>query len=88
MKTTAIEVIDIRRVIGDGNLRAFADVKFGDAILIKGFSVINGKSGLFVAMPRKASKDGRWFDILVPLNDEAKHKIEDSILIAYDKEAV
>ena len=86
MKTIAVEVVDIRRITGDGNLRAFADVKFDDALLAKGFSVLKGKSGVFVAMPRKASKDGRWFDILTPLNDEVKKEIEDKILVAYDQE--
>lgn len=87
MKTMTIEVVDMRRVMGDGNLRAFADIKVGDVLLVKGFSVLNGKSGIFVAMPRKAGKDGRWFDILTPLSDEVRKEIEDKILVAYDQEA-
>ena len=87
MKTMEVEVVDIRKITGDGNLRAFADVKFGDALLVKGFSVMNGKSGLFVAMPRKASKDGRWLDILTFTNEATKNEVVDSILAAYDKEA-
>ena len=35
---------------------------------------------------RKAGKDGRWFDILVPANDETKRDIEEKILEAYEKE--
>jgi DNA-binding cell septation regulator SpoVG len=37
-------------------------------------------------MPRKASKDGRWFDILTPVNDDVKTEIETKILEAYDQE--
>ena len=82
-----VEVVDIRKIMGDGNLKAFADLKIGGSIVIKGFSVLNGKSGLFIAMPRKAGKDGRWFDILVPMNDEVKQEIEGKVLDAYEKES-
>ncbi len=81
-----IEVVDLRKMIGDGNLKALVDVKFGDALIAKGFSVLKGKRGVFVAMPRKAGKDGRWFDMLTPLSDEIKKEIEDKILVAYDQE--
>ncbi len=84
---TNIEVVDIRKITGDGNLKAFADVKFSDAIIVKGFNILMGKRGVFVAMPRKASKDGRWFDILTPINDEVKKEIEDKVLDAYEKES-
>lgn len=84
----AIEVVDLRVVNSDGKLKAFVDMKFGNEIIIKGFSVLEGKRGLFVAMPRKAGADGRWYDLLVVLNDETKLEIETQILTAYDKEAV
>jgi len=86
VKMTQIEVIDIRKVTGDGNLKAFADLKFGDAVVVRGFNVLKGKKGLFVAMPRKASKDGRWFDILTPVNENVKAEIETKVLEAYEKE--
>jgi stage V sporulation protein G len=82
-----IEVVDIRKIAGDGSLKAFADVKFSDVIIVKGFNVLMGKRGVFVTMPRKASKDGRWLDILTPLNDEVKKEIEDKVLDAYEKES-
>ncbi|OIO37111.1 MAG: hypothetical protein AUJ72_05175 [Candidatus Omnitrophica bacterium CG1_02_46_14] len=86
MTTIDVEVVDMRKIAGDGNLKAFADVKFGGALVVKGFSVMQGKKGVFVSMPRKAGKDGRWFDILTPLNDELKQEFQDKVLEAYDKE--
>ena len=85
MKTIEIEVVDIRKIIGDGNLKAFADVKVGDCLVIKGFCVLQGKKGIFVSMPRKAAKDGRWFDILEP-DDSLKRELEEKVLEAYDRE--
>lgn len=80
------EVVDIRKISGDGNIKAFADVKFSDAIIVKGFNVLMGRRGLFVSMPRKVAKDGRWFDMLTPVNDEIKKAIEQMILEAYENE--
>ena len=86
MTTIDVEVVDIRKITGDGNLKAFADVKLGGKLVIKGFTVTQGKAGVFVSMPRKAGKDGRWFDILTPLSDELKQEFQEKVLEAYDKE--
>ena len=85
MKTMDVEVVDIRKIVGDGNLKAFADVRVGDSLVIKGFCVMQGKSGVFVSMPRKASKDGRWFDILEP-DDSLKRALESKVLESYERE--
>ena len=86
MKTIDIEVSDIRKINGDGNLKAFADVKVAETVIIKGVKVMSGKNGVFVSMPAKAGKDGRWFDIVMPLSDEVKREFEDKVLEAYDAE--
>ena len=86
MTTIDVEVVDVRKITGDGNLKAFADVKVGGSLVIKGFSVMQGKGGVFVSMPRKAGKDGRWFDILTPLDEGLKQEFQDKVLEAYDKE--
>ena len=86
MTTVDVEVVDIRKIIGDGNLKAFADIKLAGSLIIKGFSVVKGKNGVFVSMPRRASKDGKWFDILTPLDERLKQEMEDKVLEAYDLE--
>jgi stage V sporulation protein G len=85
MKTLDVEVTDIRKIIGDGSLRASADVKVGGSLLIKGVCVMKGKRGVFVSMPRKASKDGRWFDVLEP-EQALRDAIADKVLKSYDLE--
>lgn len=94
MKTQAqkvvIEVVDVRRQIGESSIKAFADVKlsFGEGwVIVNGFSVVQGKSGLFVTCPRKITKEGRWYDILT-MSDDVKSEISEKVLEAYDKEAV
>ena len=86
MATAAVEVVDIRKIVGDGNLKAYADVKIAGNVIIKGFSVMQGKRGIFVSPPRRAGKDGRWFDILTPTNEDFRQELEDKVLEAFDKE--
>lgn len=71
---------------GDGALKAFADVVVNDAVLIKGFRVVNGKNGLFVGMPRQGSKSGKWFDAVTPLTKTAHARITSTVLDAYTAE--
>lgn len=80
-----VEVVDVRKIATDGNLKAFVDVKFSGAVIVKGFNVLMGKRGVFVTMPRKVSRDGRWFDILTPVSEEVKAEIETKILEAYEQ---
>ena len=85
MKTMEVEVTDVRKMAGDGKCKAVADVKIGDGLVIKGFYVMQGKAGIFVSLPRKAAKDGRWFDIL-EVDETLKRAIEDKVLESYDRE--
>lgn len=85
MSNLDVEVVDIRKINSDGNLKAFADLKIGGLVL-KGFSVVQGKNGIFVSFPRKAAKDGRWFDMITPLDERLKQQMQDKVLEAYDRE--
>lgn len=87
-----INVVDCRKVIGESKLKALVDVKFtggkdDEGIIIKGFNVIMGKQGVFIAMPRKPSRDGRWYDTVTPTSEAVKTAIENKVLEAYDKES-
>ncbi len=83
-----VEVADIRKIAGDGNLKAFADVKIGGGLVIKGFCVMKGKSGgVDVLMPRKPSKDGKWFDMVTPTSESLRREIEDKVIEAYEQES-
>ena len=87
MTTTkeVVQVTDIRKAMGAGNLKAFADVKIAQILTIKGVCVVKGKNGLFVSMPSKANKDGKWFE-MVTAEDSLKQEIESKVLESYDLE--
>ncbi|MFA5143741.1 MAG: SpoVG family protein [Candidatus Omnitrophota bacterium] len=80
-------MIEVARVYkldnGSKSLKAFADVMIDEAFVIKGVRIIEGKNGLFVAMPKSEGKDGKWYDIVKILNDDVKQKFQDTVLAAY-----
>ncbi len=85
MKTmTEVEIVDLRKLNGEGNLKAFADVKVGGNLIIRGFTVVQGKNGIFVSVPRKAGKDGKWYDQLEFTDEQVKREFQEKVLEAYE----
>lgn len=76
------EVITVHRLEGTGNLKAFADIRIGGAVVVKGCTIMEGKNGTFASMPRRLNRDGRWSDVVV-VSDELKGHYEQEILKAF-----
>ena len=66
-------------------LKAFANIVIEDAFIIKNIKIIEGKNGLFVAMPSQKGKNGEYRDIAHPLNTETRGLIEKLVLDAYNE---
>jgi len=79
-----IEVAKIHRLEGDGATKAFCDIIVSDALLIKGIRIMDGKNGLFVKMPTKQGKDGKWYDSIRPTSKEIKDALNDVIIKAFN----
>lgn len=86
MPAIDVEVIYVKKLNINGKLKAIVDAKVGGLLAIKGFSVAEGPKGLFVGMPRQMGKEGRWFDIITPLDKSLKDEIQNKVLEAYDRE--
>ncbi|MBC8473706.1 MAG: septation protein SpoVG family protein [Candidatus Omnitrophica bacterium] len=80
-----VEVLRLRRLNRDSKVKAFADVGFAGAFVVKGLKVVEGKSGLFVGMPRQQGKDGKWYDIACPLTKEFRDVLNELVLEAYEE---
>lgn len=72
------------RFNGDSALKAIVDIAIGEEFLVKGFRVVEGKNGLFVAVPRQKANDGKWYGTAFPLTDEAKKELDRIILEALE----
>ncbi|MBR5866345.1 MAG: septation regulator SpoVG [Spirochaetaceae bacterium] len=80
MKITDVR---IRRLEADGKLKAYAAVTFDDCFVVHNIKVIEGKSGLFVAMPSRKSADGEYMDIAHPISSDFRTELQDVILKEY-----
>lgn len=84
MEITKVEVIKIRR---KGNLIGVANVVIGNHIILRGIKIINGERGRFIAMPARLDErfiKPRYQEHFHPINQEARNKLTDAILEAYD----
>ncbi len=67
-----------------GHIRAYADITIDDCLLLKGLRVVEGaRGGLFVALPRQRGRDGRYHDLVVPLDAETRECIRTAVLDAF-----
>jgi stage V sporulation protein G len=69
----------------DERLKAFATITFNSCFIVTDLKVIQGNKGLFVAMPSRRRKDGKFRDIAHPLNKEMRAQIEERVLSDYYK---
>ena len=67
----------------DDKLKAFATITLDDCFVVTDLKVIQGKKGLFVAMPSRKRKDGTFKDVAHPLNQDTRDSIENRVLQAY-----
>jgi stage V sporulation protein G len=79
-----INDIRIRKVLQDGRLRAVVSLTIDNSVAVHDIKLVQGDDRMFVAMPSRRDEAGMFRDIIHPINPEARSKLEDSILKAYD----
>ncbi|HNW92268.1 MAG TPA: septation regulator SpoVG [bacterium] len=67
----------------DSKLRGFATITFDDCFMVHNIRIINGTTGLFVAMPDRKLKDGEYVNVAHPMNNDTRKMITDAILDEY-----
>lgn len=90
MKITSIKV---KREEREGSrMKGRASVLIDDGLAIHNIRIIEGKNGLFIAMPstsREEERDGEMItvhrDVVHPINPEVRAMFEEEILKAYNE---
>ena len=82
MKVTDVR---LRKIQTDGRMKALVSITLDEAFVIHGLRVIEGNSGLFVAMPSKRTPDGEFRDIAHPINSDMRQEIQDAVMKVYDE---
>ena len=75
--------IRIRRVTSEGKLKAYVTVTFDDCFVVHNVKIIEGKTGVFIAMPSRKTKTGEYKDVAHPIHSEFRTELQDRILDAY-----
>ena len=72
-----MEVTEVRiKKVNSGNkMKAVAQVTFDQEFVVHDIKVIEGRNGLFIAMPRK-EKNGTFKDIVHPINQPTRQKLK------------
>ena len=81
-----ITELRIRKVEDEGKLRAYVTVTFDNCFVVHNVKIIEGKSGLFIAMPSRKATDGEYRDIAHPINSATRDHIQTLILDKYKAE--
>jgi stage V sporulation protein G len=82
-----MDITDVRVFpVEEDKLKAYVTITLDNCFVIRDLKVINGNTGLFIAMPAKRRKDGTYKDIAHPLNADTRDRMERTILSEYERQ--
>ncbi|MFA6860658.1 MAG: septation regulator SpoVG [Clostridia bacterium] len=84
MNITDIRIRQVKKE--DTKLKAVASITIDECFVIHDIKIIEGREGLFLAMPSRKTPEGEFKDIVHPLNTETRESLRTAILAAYEKE--
>ncbi len=64
-------------------MKAIASITIDHEFVVHDIRVIDGNTGLFVAMPSKRTPDGGFRDIAHPITSSTRQMIQDAVLEVY-----
>ena len=77
--------VRVRKIAKEGKMRAVVSITIDDEFVEHDIKVIEGVTGLFIAMTSRKSSDGEYRDIAHPINTQTRDKLQKLVLEAYDK---
>lgn len=77
--------VRIRKITSTGKMKAIVSVTFDDMFVVHDMKIIEGQSGLFIAMPSRKTPNGEYKDIAHPINSETREAIQSIILQKYEE---
>lgn len=82
-----MEITEVRiHLRNEEKLKAYATITIDKCFVVRDLKVIQGNTGMFVAMPSRKKPDGTFKDIAHPLDNDTRKMLETKILEAYREE--
>lgn len=76
--------VRIRKVEAEGKLKAYVTITFDDCFVVHNVKIIEGTSGLFIAMPSRKTANGEYKDVAHPISPDFRTAIQTRILDEYN----
>lgn len=77
--------VKVIKVEGSMRVKGIASITIDDSFSVHNIKILEGKSGLFVAMPSRRTPSGEFKDIAHPINADTRELIQKAILSEYEK---
>ncbi len=84
---TTFEVSSMTQLENAGNVKALANVVINGEIAVNGVKVVEGKNGLFAAMPNKKI-GGEYVDVAHTTTTEAYNQLNEAVVSTYEQLAL
>ncbi len=75
--------VRVKKFHGQNRLKAIAAITIDECFVVHELRIIDGKAGLFVAMPSRKMPNGEFKDVAHPINQETRNLIEQAVIEAY-----
>lgn len=79
-----VSEIRIRKVEGEGKLKAYVTVTFDSCFVVHNVKIIEGKTGLFIAMPSRKTANGEYKDVAHPISPDFRIALQNQIIGEYE----
>ena len=79
-----ITEIRIRKVAAEGKLKAYVTITFDNCFVVHNVKILEGKTGLFIAMPSRKTGSGDYKDVAHPISPEFRTELQDKIVAEYE----
>ncbi|WP_178843623.1 septation regulator SpoVG [uncultured Treponema sp.] len=79
-----VSELRIRKVTAEGKLKAYVTVTFDGVFVVHNVKIIEGKTGLFIAMPSRRTANGEYKDVAHPISPEFRAALQEKILAEYN----
>ncbi len=76
--------IRIRNVSVESKMKAYVTVTFDNCFVVHNVKIVEGKTGLFIAMPSRRTKSGEYKDVVHPINADFRNDLQSRILAEYE----
>ena len=81
-----ITSVNVRKIEKEGSkVVAVASVLFDDVFAVHDIRLLEGKNGLFIAMPSRMLSNGSYKDVAHPINQEFRLILEQKIKEKYNE---